>query len=429
MHERFGHDVHIDGDLVQTATGLALTVRGDGVPARTFAGTSDQLSLLVAAASEYIYGSSQPWLFSIYLASNNRSADALHFLPDAFRRATTDEQRADLANVWGVALADLDQLAPAVAKLRLAMSLVPPRSQIWWKAWGNIIGALNAVPSAREAQWQESSKFLGAVEQAPEDQRPEVRLLADAASATWDLPLLRKALLQDASRNGGAGSLSSIVAPQLANVSALMHEPESAERWIAASDPGDPLTETETAQLIVYTALARGDPSGAIAPAHTVFDAWLAHPQKQFAPDGQCFLGLAEGLAGDTARAETDFARAGAWPRCFAFHGDVLAHSGDVAGALRKWADGLRLAPDQMLIYLHRGLFELSSGDTLAALADFAAASARAPHYADPLKAWGDTLARVGRWREALAKYDAAIAYAPAWRELRQARAAAVKRA
>lgn len=33
LKERFGYDVHIDGDLVETpAGGLALTVRGNGVP-------------------------------------------------------------------------------------------------------------------------------------------------------------------------------------------------------------------------------------------------------------------------------------------------------------------------------------------------------------------------------------------------------------
>ena len=37
LKARFGHDVHIDGDLVQGETGeLELTVRGDGVEPRTF---------------------------------------------------------------------------------------------------------------------------------------------------------------------------------------------------------------------------------------------------------------------------------------------------------------------------------------------------------------------------------------------------------
>ena len=51
-----------------------------------------------------------------------------------------------------------------------------------------------------------------------------------------------------------------------------------------------------------------------------------------------------------------------------------------------------------------------------------ALANARGPHWADPLKAWGDVLARQGHWPEALAKYDAALKYAPAWKALQAAR-------
>ena len=48
---------------------------------------------------------------------------------------------------------------------------------------------------------------------------------------------------------------------------------------------------------------------------------------------------------------------------------------------------------------------------------------------ADPLKGWGDALAREGRWSEAVAKYDEALKNAPAWTALRQARATAARRA
>jgi hypothetical protein len=52
-------------------------------------------------------------------------------------------------------------------------------------------------------------------------------------------------------------------------------------------------------------------------------------------------------------------------------------------------------------------------------------ANLHAVHWADPLKAWGDVLARQGQWRAALIKYDAALQDAPAWLELRHARDAA----
>jgi hypothetical protein len=54
-------------------------------------------------------------------------------------------------------------------------------------------------------------------------------------------------------------------------------------------------------------------------------------------------------------------------------------------------------------------------------------ANKRGPHWADPLKAWGDVLLKEGKAKEALAKYDQALKYAPSWQQLKEARDAAVK--
>jgi len=70
----------------------------------------------------------------------------------------------------------------------------------------------------------------------------------------------------------------------------------------------------------------------------------------------------------------------------------------------------------------------LMKGDLDGAIGKFRQANAIGPHFADPLKGWGDTLARQGRWSDALAKYDEALKYAPAWPELHQARDAAARR-
>lgn len=428
LKERFGHDLHIGGDLVQSGSGgLALTVRGEGVPAQTFTGGADDLKKLAARAAEYIYGRSQPWLYAVYLATNGRDVEALGFLPGAFARATSDPQRADLANVWGVAYHDLNKPVEAISKYRLAMSLSQPRSTVWWKAWGNIMVEI-PLASGEEASWQESVKFLRAAESAPPGEKPELRFLNAAAGIVWDLPLALRAELQDASRNGGAGASSLPAGPAIADTYGLMHDPAQAERYMAASDPDDQATKTEAKLLQAYAALDRGDAASAIPPMEAYYKIWLADSSVQITADAPCSLGLAYGLVGRTAAAEAVFKRVGAWSRCYAFHGDVLAHAGDVAGARRVWADGLKAIPDMMPVYLHRGLFELSRGDLRAAQADFATAHAKAPHYADPLKAWGDLLARAGRWKEALVKYDEALRYAPAWTELRQARDAAAQR-
>ena len=59
LKARFGHDIHIDGDLVQTIDGgLALTIRGGGVLPKTFTGDAGDLDKLTNEAAEYVYGRS-----------------------------------------------------------------------------------------------------------------------------------------------------------------------------------------------------------------------------------------------------------------------------------------------------------------------------------------------------------------------------------
>jgi tetratricopeptide (TPR) repeat protein len=428
LHQRFGHDLHIDGDLVQTDTGgLALTVRGDGVPASTFTAAAGDLDKLTTQAAEYVYGRSQPREYAAYLEGANRDKDTLAFLPGAFGRAKDDAERAKLANIWGNAYADLFQAGPAAEKYRLTLSLSPPRSKIWWTAWTNLVNVV-WISQGEEAGWREAHAVLQAAAAAPKMDKPEPRLMTNAAQITWDMPLLLQALFADVANHGGTNTTTD--GPPIADAYALLHDPEQSARYISASDPGDPLTQAESQILQGYAALDRGDAAGAVAPLEAFDKIWLANPVLQSnETDQPCFLGLAYGLAGRMAEAETVFRKVNTpWSRCYAFHGEVLAHAGDVAGAQRVWAEGVRLMPDLPNVYLARGRWEMDHGDLKAAAADLPAASAKAPHYADPLKAWGDLLAREGQWKAALARYDEALKYAPAWVELHQARDAAARR-
>ena len=426
LHDRFSHDVHIDGDLIQNAGGLALTVRGDGVPASTFTGTD--IGTLTRRAAEYVYGRSQPVRYAQYLLGNYRAADALAFLPGAFGRAGTDTERATLATRWGNAYLNAGHPEQAAGKLRLAISLAPRWSRSFWTASADLIIA-EALSHGEEAAWTPARAMLDAVAAAPAPDRPAVRALGNPAQVVWDLPLLLAGDLQDISLFGIAGTFSNSVGPVTADVYSLLHDPAQSARYIAASDPADILTKAETWLLQGYAALDRGDAAGAVQPLAAFDKAWLASPDVRYGfADQPCFLGLAYGLGGRLAEADAVFTRIGPWSRCYAFRGDMLAHAGDVASAERAWADGIRILPDLPMIYLHRGLFELGHDELGAAEADFSTAAAKAPHFADPLKAWGDLLAREGRWPDAIAKYDRALRYAPAWAELHEARDAAERK-
>jgi Flp pilus assembly protein TadD len=63
-------------------------------------------------------------------------------------------------------------------------------------------------------------------------------------------------------------------------------------------------------------------------------------------------------------------------------------------------------------------------GDLEGAVTKLSEAHSKGPHWADPLKGWGDVLAKQGKTSEAIAKYDEALQFAPNWKELIAAREA-----
>ena len=427
LHQRFGRDLHIGGELVQTgAGGLALTVRGEGAPAATFAGGPEELTKLTAQAAEYVYGRSQPEQYATYLYQVGRNNDAIAFAQGAFPRARSDEERAQLANAWGNAYAGLFQPAAAVEKYRLGKSFAKPRSQQWWREWGNTVGSESAL--SEEAGWRDGRAMLEAVAAAPKREQPDPAYLQNPAQNVWDLPLQLASNVADSQRNGGAGTQATLDGPAIAEIYWTLHDPAQAARYIASSDPDDSTTKAEALLLQGYTALDRGDAAGALTPLLAFWKAWLADPNLQYTYNYQgCYAGLAEGLTGHLREAAAIFKRVN-WSVCDALQGDVLARAGDVAGAQKAWADSQKLKPDLPAVPLHRALFELGRGELKPAEADAVFAAGKAPHWADPWKAWGDVLAREGRWKDALAKYDEALKHAPAWAELHQARAAAARR-
>jgi tetratricopeptide (TPR) repeat protein len=425
LHQRFGHDIHIAGDLVQSAGGgLVLTIRGDGVPPKSFSGAAGDIEKLTTAASEYVYGNSQPYDFASYLTGHGRDQDALAFLPGAFAAATSDPLKSKLANIWGNAYSDLNQPAQAADKYRLAVSLDPDN----WLPRLNLPSSV-AAADGEEAGWRAATELLHAASRTP-GTGPAKRYLGNAASLTWDLPLLLEANLADSAYNKGAGATTLPAGPAIADAYAMMHDPAAAARYMAASDPADPNAVAELPLLQAYAALDRNDAPAALPPMEAFWKIWQASPLLQSNDlDYPCLLVLVYGLVNRPADAGVIFNKAGKWNRCYAFYGYALARANDLQGATRIWAEGQRLAPDLPFVYLYRGLSEATRNETAQAAADFAAANHAAPHLAEPLKAWGDLLASQGHWNEALAKYDAALTNTPKWEALKNAREIAASNA
>ena len=147
LKARFGHDLHIQGDLVQTDTGdLALTVRGDSLLPKVFTGGAGDLDRLTTQAAEYIYGQSQPGLFAAYLGNAGRNADAVAFAKTAYA-TTSAEDRPYLLNQWANALLNTGATPQATLPLyREALKQKPD----YWGAYNNVMNSQWLLAMRRE---------------------------------------------------------------------------------------------------------------------------------------------------------------------------------------------------------------------------------------------------------------------------------------
>jgi tetratricopeptide (TPR) repeat protein len=95
---------------------------------------------------------------------------------------------------------------------------------------------------------------------------------------------------------------------------------------------------------------------------------------------------------------------------------ETIARNRPAADAL--FADAVRLAPSLPFAYTDWGEMLLRKGDYDGAMAKFALAQEKGPHFADPLEKWGEALMQKNRSDLALAKFAEANKYAPNWGRL-----------
>ena len=102
--------------------------------------------------------------------------------------------------------------------------------------------------------------------------------------------------------------------------------------------------------------------------------------------------------------------KAGTFVDCYRFRADILDGRGDWVGSQKAYADAVALAPDLPAAYFSWGVALLRHGDLDGAVAKLKDANRKGPHWADPLKAWGDVLVKKrGHAKEALVKYDVSM--------------------
>ena len=418
---RYGHDLHIGGELVDSQAGeLALTVRADGIAPKTYSGAAGELARLYTAAAEYVFGQSEPGLWASYLTGEGRYAETIEFVQAAFPAAKEADQPY-LLNAWGIALEPTGgSPRNALALYRQALKLKPD----YWNAWTNVQSAsinLGDEEGAWKAGEQMRKVAGGRPGRAPEPDYQSWDLL------TWNLQALLKARSADHATSGDIGSVYSSAGTSTADIQARLHDLAAAELSLQTSkdDPNDPTIVAMVHFVRERLAAEAGDTARAVAEMDAFSAAYSNPAIAADIASYNCWIAPAEEAAGHPDKADAILMSAGTFVDCYRFRADILDGRGDWTGARRAYAAAVNLAPDLPAAYYSWGLALARHDDLAGAVEKLTAANVRGPHWADPLKAWGDVLLKQGDSRGAIAKYDEALKYAPNWTALKEAAAAA----
>jgi tetratricopeptide (TPR) repeat protein len=227
------------------------------------------------------------------------------------------------------------------------------------------------------------------------------------------------------------------LAPALAATAyAMNHDPDSANKTLESIEPVEDSSFLRLNALSAFSALpvfwihaAKNDWQAALADARKC-DAWL---ETHAATDKllgllrpvwiQPLEALAMARSGDTASAQALIATT---PLdcylCVRVRGQIAAIKHDWPSAEQWFSEAIRQAPSLPFAFYELGEMRLDKGDFAGAAAQFEASHRAGTRFADALKGWGDALARQGESKAALAKYDAALQFAPGWKELKETR-------
>lgn len=424
LKARFGHDLHIDGEVIQIESGgLALTVRGDTVAAKKFTGTAGDLDNLITQAAGYVYSQSEPVLWAYYLTNKGRNEEALDFSKAAYAGADKAD-RPYLLNTWANALGNTGGPArESLSLYRAALKLKPD----YWVAYNNVMQA-NWILGDEENAWKEG-KAMRSVAGGRPGRAPET-YYQNSDILTWNLGPWLNETVADADATSGIGSnVGGVAAVNIADIEVRLHDPAAAELSLQTIKP-DPADHATTA--IVHfvrgrLAMEAGDTAAAAAEMEA-FQTAYANPEvfTQY-PGYVCWVAPAEAAAGRAEKADLIFSTAGSYLDCYRFRGDILDGRGDWEGAQKAYAAAVALAPDLPSGYYSWGIALAKHGDLAGAVEKLTDSNQRGPHWADPLKAWGDVLFKQGHSKGALDKYDEALKYAPNWKQLKEAREALAK--
>jgi tetratricopeptide (TPR) repeat protein len=452
LHEAWGHESHISGEVYETPTGITVTARAAEKQSKSFRGRTEDLGQLVRSAAESIYAQTQPYRFANYLFNRGR-VEEYAAVTQRLARDENPVERAWAHQSMGAILGyvmdrDLRQYA---TEEHAALAAVPE----FLRAMGSAATAESFLGhDAAAVDLATQCASAGPTSKATVASDWQTLVVADCLSiksgAEGDYPeVLRLASSlseQDRGRGGipgGALTFGELWSHDLDGV--LSHNPYAGAmntfESLRAESDDKRVIEWATILLAEYqnardfqvarVALERGD-AGAVQ-ALTKIAAYDEQPATPASHDFMLrlrgpWLGLAKARFGDLPGGEALIAETPMDCRmCVDFRGRIAAMAGNATEAEKWFAQAIEMAPRLPQVYTDRGQARLERGELATALTDATKAASLSPHDGDAWKLWGDVLAKQGKTEEALTRYDEALKYASHWKQLAEARKAAAK--
>jgi hypothetical protein len=421
---KLGHATRVSGEIVRTASGVAVTARAGTNGSMTVSGSETALDPLMHDLAERVYRLTQPYLYGVWLQRHGRTNDAL---PVYVALATSGpvQERGWGYLGWSNALQVTEGEMSRLAMLQRGVA-TDPRLFILRQ---NITLSEDEIGRPGEAI-ADGRKALAALD-APGNggirgdvapySRARVQSVLDTDVGDFHPAAVRILKEFDAGVGVFTYSVAALVVRSFAgehdltsarsaavmnwrdtginsaikevdDLSARMSVAAQAGDWAAVAMLGGKVSATLTAQPALRDLVA-----ARVVPPAAEAQARLGH------------LKLAEALIAETPdRCDP----------CLRTRAKISALEGARARADWWFARAVAENPSVPFAYADWGAALLARGDADGAIAKFAAAHAKGPRFADPLEMWGEALIAKNRSDLALAKFEEAARYAPHWARL-----------
>jgi len=421
LRAKLGHDLHIGGEMVQTANGIALTARVGTDGSATVTGAETDMDGLLQKLAEQVYRTSQPYRFAIWLQTHDRSEEAVEVLKTLAASGPAGE-RAWAYNGWGIIVLQRDGERASLPLMQRGHALDPDNYLLIANLGaaelrqGRVENAISYYRAAQAALSAHARDYTSPDSISGQMHNYSALLLAQQGA------LLQAVAEQRAGGTNGPNTVRALAF--LAGFLALLHEPAAARAALAEYQPAGGLANSASdVSALQARLLIAAEAQDSSAPALERDFAAVTALYPGFAQERSTLLNPVLALAlAHTGQFATAQARLNPMPgdcySCPRARAQVAALQGQDGRADYWFARAAAVAPSSPYAEAEWGRAFLERKQPDAAIEKFTLSSKEGPHFADPLEGWGEALMAKNQSHLALEKFAAAEKYAPNWGRL-----------